>query len=104
MVSGPLVSKGKREAFLCGELEPRSAEGGADSALAPSNAGRVPGRVRAMRLDRDASESNGAWDELPKGALIQVAPGLDPARPRIGKDAIVRELELSFAHEPAPSD
>jgi hypothetical protein len=64
VVSGPLVTKGKRELFMCG------AEAGA------------PARLRVQRLDRHASASNEAWDALSRGARIRVRPQL--ARPEYG--------------------
>jgi ribosomal protein RSM22 (predicted rRNA methylase) len=65
VVSGMLRTKGKRELFLCGQL------------------GAGAGRVRAMRLDRHANEANAAWDNLAKGDIVDVAPPLDPERPRV---------------------
>jgi Mitochondrial small ribosomal subunit Rsm22 len=65
VVSGPLVSKGKREALLCGELV-----GG-------------PGRVRARRLDRDKAPGNAVWESLPRGAVVRVEPPLSAESPRI---------------------
>ena len=94
VVSGPLVSKGKREAFMCGELPSPGDPPGA----------RSGGRVRAMRLDRDESATNAAWDELPKGTLVAIEPELDPARPRVGREAVVSELFPSFEQTQAPSD
>ena len=75
VVSGPLVSKGKREAFVCGQL-----------------AGEV-GRVRARRLDRDATVANQAWDALARGALIDVDPPIAPGRPRIDREATIRPVD-----------
>jgi ribosomal protein RSM22 (predicted rRNA methylase) len=69
MVSGPMPSKGKLEAFLCGAL--------------PSPTGPVVSRARVTRLDRDASPANTAWAEATRGdvVLLEPAPPLD--RPRI---------------------
>jgi hypothetical protein len=72
VVSGPMPSKGKLEAFVCGDL------------------GAGPARVRAMRLDRDETEANAAWDHAARGDLLVVTPGLDLERPRIGRDAAVQ--------------
>jgi len=57
-----------------------------------------------MRLDRDESATNAAWDELPKGTLVAIEPELDPARPRVGREAVVSELFPSFEQTQAPSD
>jgi SAM-dependent methyltransferase len=78
VVSGAIPTKGKVEAFLCGELD-RDGE-------------RIVARARTMRLDRDASATNAAWDSLARGDVLTVdpAPALD--RPRIGRDASVHKL------------
>ncbi len=88
VVSGPLVSKGKREAFVCGEL---ASEGAA-----------TVGRVRARRLDRDAGPGNAAWDELARGDLIAVDPPIEVLRPRIDKSGAVRTLDVPIDGEPRP--
>jgi SAM-dependent methyltransferase len=75
VVSDGIVSKGKREAFVCGEL------GGEGTARAV--------RARLMRLDRDARPSNAAWEELRRGEVVWVAPAPDLNRPRIGADGTV---------------
>jgi hypothetical protein len=64
-VSGSLVTKGKTEAWLCGE------------SLAP----------RGMRLDRHATPENQAFERAERGAILRVEPaasGDDAARLRIG--------------------
>jgi SAM-dependent methyltransferase len=81
MVSGPLVSKGKREAFVCGEIL-------REGTLAA-------GRVRAGRLDRDATDGNAAWDELARGDLVAIEPALDAGRARVAKGGRVVRLEPS---------
>ena len=48
VVSGAIRTKGKREAFVCGEL--------------PGPDGPVAARARLMRLDRDETPGNAAWD------------------------------------------
>jgi hypothetical protein len=91
VVSGALVSKGKRELFLCGDLPAPDA-----SAIAePADVAGATTRVRAMRLDRDASASNEAWESLDRGALVTISPAPDPRRPRIGKEARVHEVTLA---------
>jgi hypothetical protein len=75
VVSERFVTKGKEEAFVCGELS------------------LAEGRVRAMRLDRDESEVNAAWNELSRGDVVAIEPPLDPNKPRVGKDAKVTRLD-----------
>ncbi len=53
VVSSLLRTKGKSEAFLCGELS------------------TGPGRGRFRRLDRHATAANAAWDRLAKGAILE---------------------------------
>jgi hypothetical protein len=71
VVSSAMPSKGKREAFLCGVMT--SAQGQS-----------VGTRVRAMRLDREATHENAAWDRLSRGDILVVAAPLPVERPRIG--------------------
>jgi hypothetical protein len=73
VISGPLVSKGKRELFVCRE--------GAD-------------RARVSRLDRDADEKNAAWDALGRGDVIAIEPPPDPKKNRIAKGTNVVRLAL----------
>jgi ribosomal protein RSM22 (predicted rRNA methylase) len=75
VVSDTMRSKGKREAFLCGEL----AHAGA---LAPA-------RARVMRLDRDESPENAAWARLRRGDVAVIAPAPELERPRVGANATV---------------
>jgi hypothetical protein len=75
VVSGAIPSKGKREAFLCGELA--------------SPDGRVVVRARTMRLDRDASPTNGAWDRIARGDVLTIDPAPELDRPRVGRGARV---------------
>jgi hypothetical protein len=85
VVSDPLVSKAKREHFVCGEDGER---------------------VRVSRLDRDASESNAAWEALDRGDLVSLAPPADPKKHRIGAGTAVQRLEpvLSAPREGASLD
>jgi SAM-dependent methyltransferase len=76
VVSDALVSKGKHELFLCGELA------GADGAL-------VAGRARTMRLDRHRAPSNEAWDDVARGDVVAIDPPPDAARPRVVEGAVV---------------
>jgi hypothetical protein len=73
MVSEPIVTKGKREAFLCGDLR------GPDGDL-------VPMRVRARQLDRDESAANAAWQGAARGDVLACDPPIDASRPRIAAD------------------
>jgi ribosomal protein RSM22 (predicted rRNA methylase) len=77
VVSGAIPSKGKREAFLCGELE-RGGE-------------RIAARARTMRLDRDATAGNEAWDDLARGDVLTIDPAPELDRPRVGRETVVRE-------------
>lgn len=75
IVSSPIVTKGKRELVLCGEL----ATG--------------PGRAKVRRLDRERSPSNEAWDALGRGDLVRVDPApADGAR--LGPDAGVAPVAV----------
>jgi hypothetical protein len=71
VVSAAIPSKGKIEAFLCGELD----SGGA----------RVVARARTMRLDRDASPANAAWDHLGRGDVLTIDPAPQLDRPRVAR-------------------
>ena len=70
-VSGAIVTKGKREVFLCGPLE----------------AG--PGRARVTLLDRDRTAKNQAFEMIYRGDVVSVDPPLLGDRPRVGKDSTV---------------
>jgi len=80
VVSGPIVTKGKRELFLCG------AEDGPALRVSPA-------RVRVQRLDRHASTANAAWDGLGRGDRVRVSPPLatrgDAALAKLAADAVV---------------
>jgi len=76
LVSNIVRTKGKREAFLCGEF-----------------AADADGRARAVRLDRDASPANAAWPELRRGDLIVLAPALALDRPRVVAESHVLRVE-----------
>jgi SAM-dependent methyltransferase len=71
VVSGAIPTKGKLEAFLCGELDRDGA--------------RIVARARTMRLDRDGSPANAAWDTLARGDVLTVDPAPTVDRPRIGR-------------------
>jgi hypothetical protein len=75
VVSGAIRTKGKLEVFTCGEL--------------PGPDGPVAARARLMRLDRDESATNAAWDGLERGDVIVVAPAPELKRPRITRETDV---------------
>ncbi len=79
VVSDPIKSKGRLDAFLCGEL-------------AAARGGREVGRVRAIRLDRDAADTNRGWAKLARGDVLDVAPLLDARRPRVASSSRVAVL------------
>jgi ribosomal protein RSM22 (predicted rRNA methylase) len=74
VISDALVSKGKREHFICVE----TADGLAD-------------RARVSRLDRETAEPNKAWDALARGDLVAFDPPPD-AKLRIGREGRVVSL------------
>jgi ribosomal protein RSM22 (predicted rRNA methylase) len=71
VISEALVSKGKREHFVC-------AEDGA--------------RRRVTRLDRDGTEANAAFEALARGDVAGIDPSPDRGKPRVPKDAHVTLL------------
>ena len=79
VVSGPVVSKGKRELFLCGPF-------GADGVL----------RRKVMRLDRHRTDvpEGDAWDAAGRGDLLAFDPPLAAEVPRIGPDTGVERVAL----------
>jgi len=81
VVSDRRVSKGKCEAFLCGEFH--------SAASAP-----VVARARVARLDRDRTTANEAWDELRRGDVIEIDPSPDVDRPRVLRATAVRSFEV----------
>lgn len=77
VVSSPIVTKGKRELFVCGEVALPSGELGI-------------ARAKAMHLDRDASSAAGeAFSAAARGDLLVVTPPLDAERPRVRREADV---------------
>jgi Mitochondrial small ribosomal subunit Rsm22 len=77
VVSDLIRTKGKREAFVCGEL-------GAPACAAA--AGPRASRVRVERLDRDRAMGNLVWDTLARGDLLVMdpPPTLPTAEPEPG--------------------
>jgi hypothetical protein len=69
MVSDAMASKGKREAFVCGELHGRM--------------GLVAARARLMRLNRDSTPDNDAWERAKRGDVLVVTPSPELERPRV---------------------
>jgi hypothetical protein len=80
VVSNVVRTKGKRELFLCGEFAPK---GGGD-AVAPAALPPATGWARAVRLDRDETAANAAWNDLRRGDIVVLSPGLELERPRVG--------------------
>ncbi len=86
VVGHKLVTKGKTEHFLCGELE-----GGPDGA-------------RFTRLDRDANATNAAWDTAARGDLVRLTPPPAVGEKRIGGATRVEALPVLSAPIRASSD
>ncbi len=75
VISGPLVTKGKRELFLCGAPARSAAEkGGGPEEGKAAGESAPPTRVRVQRLDRHATPENAAWSELGRGDLVRMTP------------------------------
>lgn len=89
VISASLVTKGKREVFLCGEA--KSPEGNA-----------IGARVRVQRLDRHESPENAAWNELGRGDLVRTDPPLElPRDPKggVGKVGPATRVDVARAKE-----
>ena len=84
VVSDTMTSKGKREAFVCGELP-----GG--------GMGPVAARARLVRLNRDATPGNQAWETIKRGDLVVVTPAPPLERPRVDASTSVSIPALSEA-------
>lgn len=79
VVSEPLVSKGKRELFLCG----------------------CGGRRLVMRQDKDASPANAAFDQLRRGDLVRFEePADEGKRLRVAKGTAVIRALAYFRSDP----
>jgi hypothetical protein len=77
VVSDRIESKGKCEAFLCGEFL--------------STAGDlVPARGRVARLHRDASGTNEVWTTMARGDVVAIDPALAWPPARVGRETSVR--------------
>ncbi len=91
VISGSLVSKGKRELFLCAPPLP-------DAVGEPPAAARL----RVQRLDRHATEANAAWDDLGRGDLVGLSPPpelpADPAR-GVAKIGAATRVDVALAKE-----
>ncbi len=94
VVSGPIATKGKHEAFVCGEL----------GAGPPANEAAVAHRLRLMRLDRDATGKNSAWEEARRGDLLALSEPVDPGRPRLGKTSEVTRVTPVARAQGQPGD
>ena len=87
VISGAIVTKGKRELFLCG---------------APSSPGAAPARLRVQRIDRHATPENAAWEGLGRGDLIRLTPAPEPpASPGagVGKVGPATQVDVARAKE-----
>ncbi len=73
VVSGPVVTKGKREIFLCGRFDD----------------GSPASRLKVMRLDRHRSPENRFWDVAARGDVVRARPAVAAARPRVGDETTV---------------
>ena len=80
VVSDRQATKGKCEAFLCGEFR---SDGGVPAVA----------RARVMRLDRDRTAANEDWGELGRGDVVEVNPAPALERPRIDRMTEVRRIE-----------
>jgi hypothetical protein len=69
VVSGEIRTKGKLEAFVCGDFA------GPD--------GLVAARARLMRLDRERTPGNSAFERATRGDVLVVTPPPQLERPRI---------------------
>jgi hypothetical protein len=96
VVSGDIRSKGKREAFVCGEVLGESGGAGA--------AALVAARARLMRLDRDANAGNSAWERLGRGDLLVVAPAPALERPRVGSITAVQPAIVEILPRPVSGE
>ncbi len=67
VVSGPLNSKGKSERLLCGEGDTRL--------------------LRIVRLDKDYSEKNRAFDSVERGDIVELSQ-----TPRVTRETVVRKI------------
>jgi len=80
VVSSPVVTKGKRELFLCGEV------------TGPGDLAARTAPLRVMRLDRHRAPSNALWDEAARGDVLELTPPVLPERPRVSSETTVRRL------------
>lgn len=78
VVSDVIRTKGKREAFLCGDLP-----------------GKSGARVKVMRLDREAAPGNEPWAELRRGDVLSVDPAPRLERPRVGAESKITVESLT---------
>ncbi len=81
VVSDAITSKGKLEAFVCGEL--------------PGRMGPVAARARLTRLNRDATPENDFWARAKRGDVIVVTPAPELDRPRVGAGTSVSLAKVS---------
>jgi hypothetical protein len=89
VVSNVMPSKGKSEAFLCGEA-------------VAANDRRVSARVRATRLDRDRREANEAWDRILRGDVVAVSPPIEAGSRTLEESGPKRERPSRTLEESGP--
>jgi SAM-dependent methyltransferase len=90
VVSDAMASKGKLEAFVCGELQ--------------GEGGPVAARARLMRLNRDATADNDDWGQSRRGDVIVVNPAPELGRARIHASTSVSLLDLSALDRPTEAE
>jgi hypothetical protein len=61
-------------------------------------------RARLMRLDRDATGANAAWERLKRGDVILVTPAPELERPRVTAASTVLTAEVGIVEAPVPGD
>jgi hypothetical protein len=83
VVSDVIRTKGKREAYCCGQFA--------------GAGGLVAARERVTRLDRTSTGRADPFANLVRGDVLVVDPPLELARPRLGADSAMRVLGVGAA-------
>jgi hypothetical protein len=83
VVSEPMRSKGKREAYLCGGFP----------SLVDAPSEMLGKRLRTDRLDRDRTDDNAAWEEIARGDILVIDPPLTATESRIARGTSIRALK-----------
>lgn len=89
VVSNRKATKGKTEAFLCGDFQRGGAASPSTGGVTASHRHRDPNSTRACvaRLNRDADTGNRAWDAMARGDVVAMNP---PPEPGAGGGARLR--------------